>query len=66
LGDPASTFVTLLENIVAAEAKSSFPVAITFDDGNLSDAVIALPELAKLGLKAAKAIPTRSLCRRLR
>jgi hypothetical protein len=37
-------FVTLLENIVAAEAKSSFPVAITFDDGNLSDAVIALPD----------------------
>jgi peptidoglycan/xylan/chitin deacetylase (PgdA/CDA1 family) len=46
-------FVTLLENIVAAKSKSSFPVAITFDDGNLSDAVIALPELAKRELKAA-------------
>jgi peptidoglycan/xylan/chitin deacetylase (PgdA/CDA1 family) len=46
-------FVTLLENIVVAEAKSGFPVVVTFDDGNLSDAVIALPELARRGLKAA-------------
>jgi peptidoglycan/xylan/chitin deacetylase (PgdA/CDA1 family) len=46
-------FATLLENIVAVKAKSSVPIAITFDDGNLSDALIALPELIKHGLKAA-------------
>jgi peptidoglycan/xylan/chitin deacetylase (PgdA/CDA1 family) len=45
-------FTTLLENIVAARAKAEFPTAITFDDGNESDATIALPELVKRGLKA--------------
>ena len=47
------TFTTLLESIVAAQATGDIPVIITFDDGNASDAVIALPELAKRGLKAA-------------
>jgi peptidoglycan/xylan/chitin deacetylase (PgdA/CDA1 family) len=46
------TFATLLDNIVAARATSSVPVVITFDDGNISDAAIALPELAKRSLKA--------------
>ena len=46
-------FVTLLENIVRDRAAPNFPVALTFDDGNMSDAVVALPELAKRGLRAA-------------
>jgi peptidoglycan/xylan/chitin deacetylase (PgdA/CDA1 family) len=46
-------FTTLLENIVVEGAKSKIPICITFDDGNASDAVIALPELTKRGLKAA-------------
>jgi peptidoglycan/xylan/chitin deacetylase (PgdA/CDA1 family) len=46
-------FTTLLECIVAARAKADIPIVITFDDGNASDAAIALPELAKRGLKAA-------------
>jgi peptidoglycan/xylan/chitin deacetylase (PgdA/CDA1 family) len=46
-------FVMLLESVVAPRAASSFPTAITFDDGNLSDAVIALPQLVKHGLRAA-------------
>lgn len=46
-------FTTVLESIVVAKAKSNIPIFITFDDGNASDAVIALPELAKRGLKAA-------------
>lgn len=45
-------FVTLLENIVATRATSDIPIIITFDDGNTSDAAIALPELAKRGLRA--------------
>jgi peptidoglycan/xylan/chitin deacetylase (PgdA/CDA1 family) len=46
-------FTTLLDNIVAAQAKVGVPIIITFDDGNASDAVIALPELLRRGLKAA-------------
>ena len=46
-------FTTLLDNIVAAQAKVDVPITITFDDGNASDAVIALPELVRRGLKAA-------------
>ena len=45
------TFTTLLDSIVAAPPPA-IPVNITFDDGNASDAAIALPELAKRGLKA--------------
>lgn len=44
-------FVTLLESIVATRAKSPIPAIITFDDGNATDAAIALPELAQRGLK---------------
>ncbi len=46
-------FTMLLENIVATRATADTPTVITFDDGNASDATIALPELAKRGLKAA-------------
>jgi peptidoglycan/xylan/chitin deacetylase (PgdA/CDA1 family) len=47
-------FTTLLESILAARATTAdIPTVITFDDGNASDALIALPELAKRGLKAA-------------
>jgi peptidoglycan/xylan/chitin deacetylase (PgdA/CDA1 family) len=46
-------FTMLLENIVGTRATADTPTVITFDDGNASDATIALPELAKRGLKAA-------------
>ena len=45
------TFVSLLQAIVVTR-EGDLPVAITFDDGNESDALIALPELAKRNLKA--------------
>ena len=46
-------FTTLLESIVATRAIAPFPTVITFDDGNASDALIALPELIKRELKAS-------------
>jgi peptidoglycan/xylan/chitin deacetylase (PgdA/CDA1 family) len=45
-------FISLLQTIVVTREGSDLPVAITFDDGNESDALIALPELAKRSLKA--------------
>ena len=45
-------FISLLQTIVVIREGSDLPVAITFDDGNESDALIALPELAKRNLKA--------------
>ena len=45
------TFVSLLQAIVVTR-EGDLPVAITFDDGNESVALIALPELAKRNLKA--------------
>ena len=45
-------FISLLQTTVATRQGSNLPVAITFDDGNESDALIALPELAKRNLKA--------------
>jgi peptidoglycan/xylan/chitin deacetylase (PgdA/CDA1 family) len=45
-------FVSLLQIIVAGRETSTLPIDITFDDGNESDAVIALPELAKRDLSA--------------
>jgi peptidoglycan/xylan/chitin deacetylase (PgdA/CDA1 family) len=46
------TFVSLLQTIVATRETSNLPVVITFDNGNESDALIALPELEKRDLKA--------------
>jgi peptidoglycan/xylan/chitin deacetylase (PgdA/CDA1 family) len=46
-------FVALLDHVSALRATQAVPIAITFDDGNASDATIALPELCKRNLKAA-------------
>jgi peptidoglycan/xylan/chitin deacetylase (PgdA/CDA1 family) len=46
------TFSELLEAIVAKQQIANFRTVLTFDDGNISDVTIALPELAKHGLKA--------------
>jgi peptidoglycan/xylan/chitin deacetylase (PgdA/CDA1 family) len=46
-------FTKLLDHIVARGQAAKIPAVITFDDGNASDALIALPELAKRGLKAS-------------
>ena len=45
-------FISLLQTIVVTRDGSNLPVAITLDDGTESDALIALPELAKRNLKA--------------
>lgn len=45
-------FATLLDRIVERRAGADIPAVITFDDGNDSDVLIAMPELAKRGLKA--------------
>jgi peptidoglycan/xylan/chitin deacetylase (PgdA/CDA1 family) len=58
---PRQTFTTLLDSIVVANATSNVPILITFDDGNASDAVIALPELAKRRLRAAFFVPANRI-----
>jgi peptidoglycan/xylan/chitin deacetylase (PgdA/CDA1 family) len=45
-------FSTLLEVIVAVRNAANIPTIITFDDGHVSDATIALPELISHGLRA--------------
>jgi len=45
-------FTSLLDTVVKAPKQTNLPVIITFDDGNASDATIALPELARRDLKA--------------
>jgi peptidoglycan/xylan/chitin deacetylase (PgdA/CDA1 family) len=50
---PKQAFASLLNDVVATRAVSGFPTALTFDDGNESDAMIALPALTKHGLRAA-------------
>lgn len=45
------TFLNILDSIVEIEAASRTRIALTFDDGNLSDVKIAMPALAKRGLK---------------
>jgi peptidoglycan/xylan/chitin deacetylase (PgdA/CDA1 family) len=47
-----TAFLSLLQTIVVTRGGSNLPVEITFDDGNESDALIALPELAKRNIKA--------------
>jgi peptidoglycan/xylan/chitin deacetylase (PgdA/CDA1 family) len=54
-------FTMLLECILAARATVDIPTVITFDDGNASDVTIALPELAKRGLKASFFICARRI-----
>ena len=45
-------FLRALDEIAASAPKFEYPIALTFDDGNASDAEIALPALIKRGLKA--------------
>ena len=54
-------FTILLDSIVAVRATTDIPTLITFDDGNASDAAIALPELVKRGLTAAFFICSRRI-----
>jgi peptidoglycan/xylan/chitin deacetylase (PgdA/CDA1 family) len=46
-------FLEALDRIATAKASLAVPVSITFDDGNASDAKIALPALVKRGLRAS-------------
>lgn len=49
--DPAS-FAQLLDQLIERQERLPAKVRITFDDGNASDALLALPELSKRGLNA--------------
>jgi len=46
------TFTAVLESVAEVRASARIPITITFDDGNISDALIALPELVKFNLRA--------------
>ena len=46
-------FISILDAIPGVSEASGIPIEITFDDGNASDAEIALPALAERGLRAA-------------
>lgn len=46
------SFVAVLDRISAVRTSARIPIGITFDDGNSSDAAIALPELSKRRLVA--------------
>lgn len=48
-----ASFVAAIDAIAHLRVKLDVPVSITFDDGNSSDVLIAMPELVKRGLKAA-------------
>ena len=47
-----SLFTTILDEVGEASARSGLPIRITFDDGNDTDALIALDELTSRGLSA--------------
>lgn len=47
-----ATFVALLDEVVALRSYVAPKIHITFDDGNMSDATIAMPELLKRDLTA--------------
>ena len=49
---PRRTFVAMIDRIAFMGEDAGAPTSITFDDGNASDATIALPELVKRGLTA--------------
>jgi peptidoglycan/xylan/chitin deacetylase (PgdA/CDA1 family) len=48
-----SAFARLLDSIADRLPSTDPKISITFDDGNASDALLALPELAKRNLKAS-------------
>lgn len=48
-----ASFAAALDGIEHLGARLNVPVKITFDDGNISDVLIAMPALVKRGLNAA-------------
>lgn len=49
---PADAFCAMLDEVMELSAGTSTSIEITFDDGNLSDATVALPALLARGLTA--------------
>lgn len=47
------SFCSAIDTIESLHSKTGVPISVTFDDGNKSDAHIALPELVRRGLKAS-------------
>ena len=47
------SFTRLLDEVVELPKTSELRIIFTFDDGNASDALVALPELSKRGLQAS-------------
>jgi peptidoglycan/xylan/chitin deacetylase (PgdA/CDA1 family) len=50
---PADAFCAMLDEVMELSAGTSTSIEITFDDGNLSDATVALPALLARGLTAS-------------
>jgi peptidoglycan/xylan/chitin deacetylase (PgdA/CDA1 family) len=50
---PVGAFTDLLDRVVDYPAVANLRISVTFDDGNASDALLALPELTKRGLTAS-------------
>ena len=51
--DEVSRFHRLLDSVEPTVEATEIPIELTFDDGNLSDATIALPALVERGLTAS-------------
>jgi peptidoglycan/xylan/chitin deacetylase (PgdA/CDA1 family) len=49
----AASFGRLLDQVLECSTRPGLKITITFDDGNASDAYVALPELSKRGLRAS-------------
>jgi peptidoglycan/xylan/chitin deacetylase (PgdA/CDA1 family) len=47
------SFTRLLDEALELQKASELKIIFTFDDGNASDALVALPELSKRGLRAS-------------
>ena len=47
------SFTCLLDQILECSTNTNIRISLTFDDGNASDAYLALPELSKRGLQAS-------------
>ena len=48
-----AAFCDLLDQVAECPTSAEFRISLTFDDGNASDACVALPELSKRGLSAS-------------
>lgn len=50
---PVSVYRDLLDSLVEVTQRTGVPIQLTFDDGNMTDVTLGLPELVERGLTAA-------------